>query len=889
VLGFQQLIDECRAGVGHKVFIAGESGAGKTRLVAEAATMARKAGLEVVTADSIGMVSGDDGTIKASPLQPMRPFLREIAEKCRNDPDSADRLLGARGKILVDYEPDLATVPGLERHPAPPPLYGEAARLRLFACIQQTLEAASKLSPLLIVLDDIHWADDLTLELLGLLPDSFFASHSVLLLATYRSEEVGPSLDLAIRSSSSALQVGRLDDDAVSAMASDMLGISSVPAVLSDFLVHQSEGNPFFVAEFLRMAVAAGWLERTEQGQWQLIDSGAQIPSKTLEAPSSVQQVIQRRLETLSADAKAIARLASVLGRTFRSDILMRCAGSMSNSAAMDAINELVSRQVIEPSGTDELRFLHDRIREATYASIGDSERPHLHRTAAESIEGLYFPRPATAATYPALASHWASAGFVEKAIDYWEKAGKTALATAAHRDAVTYFEEALRLTSDVAGAPPAITAERIGTWQRCLGDAYHYLGDVRTSQTHLKASLVNLGSRLPRARALQLLFLAWTLLAARFTGSRRGRSNRERQSIAVRERALATARLAYIYVWQHDSLTAVTTACAAVRLSDRLHPDAPTARPYSQLAFTSGIARLRTLERRFFVDARRIARDHDNMSELGQTYFTEAYLRAGEGRWTEAEALGHEAIRILPIDDRQERENAIAVMGFIARWRGHYEEGVRQAEILRESAQSHRNVEHGIWSIVLASSCLLRLGRIDEAMQALHRAVALLEEKPEWVCDLRASGHLAHGFVLRGDWEQAERRADRALFIMKNSHGPPLLASAFDGVISVSHVYLSAWEHRGSNVPESLMRRTKQALRFSRKVAGLFPIARPSQLVCEARFEALRAKPHRARRTLDAARQLASQLGMPLDPQIRPQEGPLAASWETGVKARHE
>jgi hypothetical protein len=145
------------------------------------------------------------------------------------------------------------------------------------------------------------------------------------------------------------------------------------------------------------------------------------------------------------------------------------------------------------------------------------------------------------------------------------------------------------------------------------------------------------------------------------------------------------------------------------------------------------------------------------------------------------------------------------------------------------------------------------------------------VSEKPEWVCELRVCAHLAHACLYSKDLEDAEAMADRAMAIMDRSEGPPLLASAFDGVVSIAHVYLSLCEWRLAKgyACSSLERRAVQALDHCGKLARLFPIAVPSQLVCSARYEALRKRPHRARKLRELARRTAADLDVTLDEAI--------------------
>jgi eukaryotic-like serine/threonine-protein kinase len=861
-------LSSCAAGAGTRVFVGGESGAGKTRLVTEVATLARKAGFSVVVSEGSAMMGPDEHSqrVKGVALHPLRPLLRELADRCRGNARSTARLLGQRGRVLADYEPALLELPGQSDDP-PPALSSEAARARLFAYLQQTLALLAEDRPLLLVIDDMHWADDLTLEFIGSLPPHFLDQTRVMILGAYRSDEASALLRSLPGMGVLDRDLDRLDASSVARMVSDMLAMDSVPGELTDFLHRHSEGNPFFVAEYVRMAVAEGWLSRTTSGEWQLT-SARMDPSAVLPVPRSVQQLVHRRLEALSPEARTLADLASVLGRAFRGSVLA-AAHPGGEAAALDAANELVARQLVEAAPT-ELRFLHDKIRETVYEALTPSQRAALHRRAAEAIERVLEADASFAAVYPELAYHWERAGMTAKAIAYWQRAGTRALATAAHRDAVRYFETALALS---ASAPELrLPARRIATWERGLGEAHHCLGEIQEAELHLQRSLDGFGHTWPATRAgLHALLGKMVLEQVRHVRAKPGEPPRlpgEVDDDDVREAALAAGRLAFIRIWQNDSLATATACLLAVNLSDRLERP-PSARPYSQLGLMVGVARLRGLARRYFDRARAVA-GRERTTEVGQSYYTEAYLRAGQGRWDEAETLGKRAMAVFAEnDDPQERETALAVLGFIARARGHLAEALWYADALRLSAEGYGNPEHEIWASVLTASTLIRQSKHVEARAPLERAMAaLLERTYEWVCELRACAQLSHAEVSAGRLGAAERLADRAMGVMNRSNGPPALVSALDGVASLAHVYLELWgDQRSRGKPSAaLCARARKAVGYTRKMAVVFPIARPSYLICEGRLQALSGDTRRALRTLQRAGKSARALGLPYE-----------------------
>jgi tetratricopeptide (TPR) repeat protein len=534
----------------------------------------------------------------------------------------------------------------------------------------------------------------------------------------------------------------------------------------------------------------------------------------------------------------------------------------------MDDLNDLISRQVLEQSTPDEMRFIHDQVRETAYGSISVGERRELHRTLAITLERLSAAHP-RASAHAQLAYHWSRAEVLDKAVVHSDHAGEHAFATGAYTEAVLHFQDAISWSAAV----PRTTEheQRVAAWRRCLGEAHHCLGDVDVSESHLLASLRGFGLELPGSgwpRLRSLLGMFWNEL--RFAASPRLGLPKLPSS---RDAALAAARLGFLRVWKNDSIATLEAVLLAANLGSSLADASPSARPYSQLGYMAGLARLRKVERAYFRRARAVATAQNNVSELAHAFYTEAYLRAGEGRWSEAAASTDIALDLLrDSDDLPERETALAVRGVIARWTGDYDQGLRYADAIRTSAARYGNVEHLVWSTVLAASCLIRLGRHDEVVAPLEEAITRLTNQREWVCELRAYAHLAQANVRLGRVVEAVDAAARAMDILDRSHGPPMMVSAVDGVMGLTDACFGLCEvsSRPARVAEPvLLERAQRSMTYARKIATVFPIARHAYLVLRARQHLLDGEFTRARRNLARAKDAAARFGVPSEDAV--------------------
>jgi len=222
-----------------------------------------------------------------------------------------------------------------------------------------------------------------------------------------------------------------VDKLTVQHIVGEMLAISEPPTALVEFVARVSEGNPFFVAEYLRLLVASNVLHR-RRGQWVL--PGASFDESTVEAlpvPRSLQGILNRRLDQLSPSTRALMQAAAVLGRQFEVELLAETTDTPVATARED-LREAVDHQVLEEIGHGAFRFLHDKLLEACYAQIPDERRPQLHAAAARAIERRVASNADAPSAFAQLAHHYRHAGNKPKALEYIDKAATEALAKSA-------------------------------------------------------------------------------------------------------------------------------------------------------------------------------------------------------------------------------------------------------------------------------------------------------------------------------------------------------------------------------------------------------------------------------------------------------------------------
>jgi class 3 adenylate cyclase len=445
-------LDEARAGHGGLVMLVGEPGIGKSRTIEEFAEQAQAGGALVLAGRCF----------EGEWAPPYAPFVEAIAGYARDaDPALLRADLGYGAAPLARLVPSLR-----ERLPdigEPVPLNPDEERFRLLDAVSQLVIATSARAPVVLVLDDLHWADGGTIAMLRHMA-RFLPGQRTLLLGAYRDVELDRQHPLAdalaaLRREAEyeRILMKGLDEGEVRALLTDIVE-QDVPDAFVQAISEETDGNPFFIREVLIHLADEGKIYQ-QDGRWTASVSIAEIG-----IPEGVRQVIGRRLSRLPETSNRLLSAASGFNGPFRVGLAAAAAG-FDEADALDAIDAALEAQLVQPASGDaeSYDFAHALIRHTLYGDLSPSRQVRLHRRIAEAMERLYANRALEHAPELAYQYH-RSAGLpgTERGADYALAAADQAELIPAWDEVAVFSRMALDLLPE-ADTRRAQAAGRLG------------------------------------------------------------------------------------------------------------------------------------------------------------------------------------------------------------------------------------------------------------------------------------------------------------------------------------------------------------------------------------------------------------------------------------------
>ncbi|MET8254471.1 AAA family ATPase [Micromonospora sp. NPDC005197] len=472
-----------RAGKGDPatVLVGGEAGVGKTRLLEEFAAGATAAGARVLVGQCLEL--GEAGL----PFAPFAAALRAVLRA-----DGAEVFAGYEAEF-ARLLPELGRVPAGSTAPSARPLT-DAPRGYLFDLVAELFQRLADARPLLLIIEDLHWADRSTRDLIGFLVRAARPGR-LLLVCTYRTDELQrghplrPFLaELDRARGVERVELGRLDRDGTGAILADLLGGEPSPRAVDD--IHdRTQGNPFFIEE---LAVAGS-------------------PLGCAALPETLRDLLLARVDRLPEPAQRVLRIAAAGGTRFAHGLLAEVAG-LPEAELEDALRAAVAAQLVVADPDGDYEFRHALVREAVHDELLPGEHARLHARFAAAIEAQ--PHLVVAGRAPAeIAHHWYAAHDHPRALVAARVAACAAADRYAYAEQRRLLERALELWELVPDAADLLGMDHLALLEQTL-DAAVTAGDFSRAITLTRAGLAEVDADAAPLRAARLLDQRGRLMA---------------------------------------------------------------------------------------------------------------------------------------------------------------------------------------------------------------------------------------------------------------------------------------------------------------------------------------------------------------------------------------
>lgn len=814
-------MDGARAGAGEIWLLAGESGVGKSRLMEE---------LRVYSLVHGGLsVRGQAVSEGGGAFAIWREILRTLC--------LGTELEALDASVLKSILPDLETL--LDRPiPDAPALNPQAAQLRLVNVIESLLLRQTQ--PLLLLLEDLHWADAESLAILRRLAPSC-RTRPILILASYRHDEC-PDLPSDLPGCP-VLKLARLSTTNIAELCRSMLGGDACTPELVAFLEAETEGNVFFIIEVMR-ALAE------EAGQLSLV-AAHRLPKQVL--TGGIQAIVQRRLARLPEEARPLLRLAAVAGRQLDLVMLRRFEENLQSWLYLAA-----NAAVLEVSD-QAWRFAHDKIRESLLLELSPAVTCQLHLLIADALESTY---PGSAPHSAALAEHYQRGGSPTKAAFYLVEAGVHALSQGATEAASVLLKQAL--APEARALLSKIQAARA---HNCLIQAKLALGRVVPCIETYEQLMAQLGFPVA-ADVLSLAAAAGAVLVPHLRQVSSAALMTEDERRLWSEVTCATRWASEAYVWAGHPRKSIVAALRGAALAESLGDQGLQSYFLAVFSYLAGLIPFQQVSLRFLTKGSRMVESLSSArAELDFRRVASA-RHMNAANWELAKSQQDAVIALSrQIGDEYSLVFALS-QRMVAAFRQDEEpvfESLR--EELSERASRSQSGQFSRAYPMYQGYKALRRGDINMARRLLAEAESHLQKSPDLLGRVLLGGLTALCLLQEGKGHSALLRARDTLALVAAAQFSNEVLG--EGISAIVEVYLGLWEAGSEFERPSLLVPLRQALSALRRCARAFPSSAPRALLWHARDSWNHGANRVAQTLAKASQRKAARLGMPYDEEL--------------------
>jgi class 3 adenylate cyclase/tetratricopeptide (TPR) repeat protein len=818
-------LSSLQQGRGGIVFLTGEPGVGKSRLLAEARRSPQAGGVRWLEGRSLSFG-------RSLSYWPFIEILKQVFAIEETDAEAqawsklergCTELFAERADEIAPY---LGTVLALEIPAAHAQrvkyLDPQGLGRQVFLTMRQLFERLAARGPVLVLMEDWHWVDHSSVALCEhLLPltgtnalSLWFAARpepkepmAQMRTSASEGEKPLPTQEIAL-TPLAATQSGRLLDN--------LVGADRLPETLRRQILRKTEGNPFFIEEITRALIADGALVQEPHGRaWRLSK-----PVETLSLPDSVQGVIVARIDRLEEGVKEALKLASVIGRSFFLRILQ--AISDAGQALDSNLQHLQQAELIRlRQKLPELEYIfkHALVQEAAYGSIVAERRKAIHRAVARAIETL-FPERLEEFT-SMLAYHYARAEDWEKAQEYLFKAGDQAGRMAADAEALEHYKQAEAAYTKASAIP--LTLLQRATLDRKLGQAMYGIGDYSGAVEQLSRALSHLGVRYPAT--------IWGVRRSsmRYTGAhflelflrRLGLGARFNMPLDIAQEISSICRS---LVWLHyfaDEERMGLDILIELHAGDRSGDTLARAHGLANLGVVFILLHAHRQARKYITESIALAREGRHSTAIADGVFFLGWLEWTVGSLDAAERCFEEAALAYKNAGEIRGWGGATIYWFAAAWqRGRYSFASGLATQLLDAGEAAGDPHVYNWGLNASAWNSFSLRGLDEAAAYASKACEAAAKLTSPRIEVLMQGFLSKCRIQQGRISEAWAAADRALrLVTKHNLRGLQCADAFNAIARLRLIELE----RSSSVvrPRALKAARRAGRRAIRCASG--------------------------------------------------------------------
>ena len=856
-------------GRGGVLLISGEPGAGKSRLVAEMRKLA----------DNEAPHWLEGRALSFGRHLSYWPFI-EVVKRCFDiSEDDSEALsfgklrngllvmFGLRGTELLPYLATMLALPvGADLEERVKHLDGQGLKRQVFLCMRQLFEHLAQRQPLLLLLEDWHWADQSSVELAEHLLPLVQASRLLVCFAT--RPEPGDTIE-QVRKAAEALvgvplyeiQLSPLSAAQSEVLLAHLVGQTVLPATLRQQILSRTEGNPFFVEEIVRSLVSQGALVRTSDGHgWRMAKAVDQV-----QLPNTLQGLIVSRIDRLEDEIKQTLKLASVIGRSFFDRVLEAISeGRQQLPEQLKALEqvELIRQKLNAPE--PEHIFKHALVQEAVYGSMLEESRRGIHRRVAQAIELLFADRLDEFSSL--LAHHYTCAEDWVNAQAWLFRAGDLAGRMAADTEALALLRQAEMAYLKVYGNR-LVPLER-ASLQRKIGSALYGTGKYEDGHAQMRQALSHLGVNYPESR--------WGTRRAilKHVGAHVWRRWRRRIGLPVRreldlEVAAEISTIAHFMAWMDyflDKERLLLDSLLELDAGERSHHGMAEARGLSSLGFATMTFNLRKIARKYHAQAAAVAQRSAQQPAIVLAFFTRAFLDFYEGNWDECEAGMRKAeAGYRELGDIHRWGSASLMLCWVLVPRGHLARTHALSSEIVRAGDHTADPQVTSWGLQNLGTTLTAQGKLDEAEATLRRGSEMAERIGAWDNLLHQKSLLAKCLLLQGRIDEAVAMVEDSLRI-KQLRKQQLPFDRIELEVAAALVRVAVAEQADAAARPAALLVARAACKAATDCARLMPLWLPEALRVQGNLYWLEGNAVEAGKQWSESLRVSERSGFPIE-----------------------